>query len=237
MEKLNSDEKMSILMNLNGNEIIRVCSTSKSMGRICSDERYSPLWRRKIQQEFNEKYTGTEKGYDRYKFLRMLYNTTFYALNIIERGNEDNFELHIFDKFEKALIFTRNLLEIYTYSQIKYAFDVAHYIRTDTNLYVLEEIKLTKVEEDYMKEEENYEKEKDLIKSLYKGEERNFYRIFYKIIQQINLYIDNIDRENIPDEVEEEIDRIIQQFIRDNSFEEHLSEVESYIRKNILIPH
>ena len=50
MEKLNSDEKMSILMNLNGNEIIRVCSTSKSMARICSDERYSPLGEEKYNK-------------------------------------------------------------------------------------------------------------------------------------------------------------------------------------------
>jgi hypothetical protein len=236
MEKLNSDEKMSILMNLTGGEIVRVCSTSKSMGRICNDDRYSPLWKQKILQEFNEKYTGSEKGYDRYKFLRTLYNTTFYTIRVTEHGQEDNVELYLFDKLEKAIIFTRDLLPIYTYSQIKSAFDVANFIRTEDYIYVLEEIKLTKVEEDYMKEQEKYEKEKDFIKSLYKGG-RNFYFMFFKLIQDINSYIENIDREDIPDEVQEEISRIIENFIRDNDFTEHKDEVESYIRLNILIPY
>ena len=231
MEKLNSDEKMSILMNLNGNEIIRVCSTSKSMGRICSDDRYSPLWKQKILQEFNEKYTGSEKGYDRYKFLRKLYSTTFHTLDIIENGQPDNIETYIFDNYEKAVIFTRLLLKIYTYSQIKSAFDVAGFIRTESYLYVVDEIKLTKVKEDYMKEDEKYNKEKDFMESLDKEKE------FLYLIRDINQYIENINREDIPDEVEEEIDRIIQKFIRENGFEEHRDEVDAYIRKNILIPY
>ena len=222
-------------MNLNGNEIIRVCSTSKSMGRICSDDRYSPLWRQKILQEFNEKYTGSEKGYDRYKFLRMLYNTTFFIVNIIDNADQ-NVETFILDKFEKAIIVLRDMLEIYTYSQIKYAIDVAGFIRTENYLYVLEEIRLSKVEEDYMKEEEKYEKEKTFVESLYKGQ-RNVNIMFYKIIKEINQYIENIDRGDIPDEVEEEIDRMIQKFIRENDFEEHADEVDAYIRKNILIPY
>ena len=190
---------------------------------------------KKIEQEFNEKYTGSEKGYDRYKFLRMLYNTTFFIVNIIDNGDQ-NVETFVFDKFEKAIIFLRDMLDIYTYSQIKYAIDVAGFIRTENYLYVLEEINLIKVKEDYMKEEEKYEKEKDFIKSLYKGQ-RNVNIMFYKIIKEINQYIENIDREDISEEIQEEIDRIIQKFIRDNNFQEHADEVDAYIRKNILIPY
>ena len=235
MEKLNSDEKMSILMNLNGNEIIRVCNTSKSMARICSDDRYSTLWKQKILQEFNEKYIGSEKGYDRYKFLRKLYSTEFFLLIITENGHPDNVEFYLFDKIEKAIGFTRDLLEIYTYSQVKSAFDIAYFIRTESYLYVIDKIRLAKVEEDYMKEEEQHQKEKSFIKNLYKGE--NFENLFKSIIREINEYTEGWDRENLSDHTGEVIDVLIEEFIEENNFEGHEDEVESYIRKNILIPY
>ena len=86
MEKLNSDEKMSILMKLTGEEIIKVCQTSKNMSRICNDERFTPLWRNKIKEEFNVEYNGTN-GYERYKYLYMLYRQTFYAVVDVD-GNQ-----------------------------------------------------------------------------------------------------------------------------------------------------
>lgn len=76
MENLNSDEKMKILINLQGHEIVKVCQTSKKMQLICSDERYNPLWKNKIKNEFNIDY-NKEKAFKKYKELSILYNTTY----------------------------------------------------------------------------------------------------------------------------------------------------------------
>jgi hypothetical protein len=81
MENLNSDEKMSILMKLEGKEINKVCQVSKIMRKICTDERYNPLWRNKIKEEFNIVYTGS-KAYDEFKFLYRLKNTEIHTVKI-----------------------------------------------------------------------------------------------------------------------------------------------------------
>jgi len=81
MEKLNSDEKMSILMNLEGKEINKVCQTSKTMQKICNDERYNPLWKNKIREEFNIVYKGS-KANDEFKFLYRLNNTKLHTVKI-----------------------------------------------------------------------------------------------------------------------------------------------------------
>ena len=93
MEKLNSDEKMEVLMRLEGREINRVCQTSKNMARICGDKRYDPLWRRKIKEEFNTDYDGP-LPYDEYKFLYRLKNKDIYIVII-----------HLLDEVEQPGIY------------------------------------------------------------------------------------------------------------------------------------
>ena len=92
MEKLNSDEKMQILMNLNGKEINKVCQTSKSMGRICNDERYDRLWNNKIKKEFNVEVANTDKvrGYDKFKFLTLIQET---KIHIVEMKHKEGANL------------------------------------------------------------------------------------------------------------------------------------------------
>ena len=237
MEKLNSDEKMSILMNLDGNEIVRVCSTSKNMGRICSDDRYSPLWKQKILQEFNEKYTGSEKGYDRYKFLRKLHNTEFFILIVVDKTAPGEIpSVNMFDTFEKSVIFVRDSLQIYSYSQIKSALNASFYIETEEHIYILEGIQLTKIKEDYMKEDEKYVNERRQIKILF-GDKPQVDDFLENTIREFNSLVRGLNPEDIPDEVQDRVTQTIQKFIDENNLHEHADEVELYIRKNILIPY
>ena len=92
MEKLNSDEKMTILMKLEGKEINRVCQVSKSLQKICNDERYNPLWKNKIEEEFNIDYNGT-KGYDEFRFLYRLKNV---ELHVVKVNTGDNVYADVF---------------------------------------------------------------------------------------------------------------------------------------------
>ena len=101
MENLNSDEKMNVLMKLNGQEIVRVCQTSKNMSRICNDERYDPLWRNKIKQEFNEEYKGS-LPFEKYKFLYQLKTTTIYVIEILDTEQIDRPDTWMFYSLEEA---------------------------------------------------------------------------------------------------------------------------------------
>ncbi len=80
MEKLNTDVKMKILMDLSSDEIIRVCQTNKDLSRACGDTRYNPLWYQKIKQDFDITYNGNN-GYEEYKFLYRLHRTPIYTVS------------------------------------------------------------------------------------------------------------------------------------------------------------
>ena len=101
MEKLNSDEKMSVLMKLEGKEINRVCQTSKHMARICNDERYDPLWRNKIKEEFDVEYTGS-LPYEKYKFLYQLRHMIVYVVEILNLDELDRPSTSLFYSLEAA---------------------------------------------------------------------------------------------------------------------------------------
>lgn len=76
---MDSDTRMKMLMELNGREIVHVCQVSTEMMKICKNERYTPLWRKKILEEFNVDYQG-KNGYEEYKKLSILQNTTLYTV-------------------------------------------------------------------------------------------------------------------------------------------------------------
>ena len=82
MEKLNSDEKIQIMLNLTGDEIIKVCQVSTSMQKICDELRYNSLWKQKILEEFQIQYTGIE-GFKKYRELSKLYTMEFYLVTYI----------------------------------------------------------------------------------------------------------------------------------------------------------
>lgn len=99
MEKLNSDEKMTILMKLTAKEIVKVCQTNKELSRVCGDSRYSPLWYQKIRDDFNVVYNGKNGGragnaFEEYKRLYLLYNTTIYKVNVYDADNYNNFSVN-----------------------------------------------------------------------------------------------------------------------------------------------
>ena len=83
MEKLNSDAQINILRNLKGEEIINTCKVSKKMEKICTSERYDPLWKLKILEEFNVKYNG-KNAFKKYEELGSLYDQYIYVLSITE---------------------------------------------------------------------------------------------------------------------------------------------------------
>ena len=103
MENLNSDEKMTILMNLSSNDIIKVCQTSKELSRGCGDVRYNALWDQKIKEDFNVNYKGNN-AYEEYKRLYILLNTPIYLLSI-SYHEYNQIDMYNFSSIEKAKLF------------------------------------------------------------------------------------------------------------------------------------
>lgn len=108
MEKLNSDEKISVLMKLSSREIIQVCNVNKNLARICKDTRYDSLWIKKIREDFNVEYNAIN-AYEEYKRLFLLYNTKHYILKVYEAYLELHF---MFFKIEDVIKYIRKNIEI-----------------------------------------------------------------------------------------------------------------------------
>ena len=171
MEKLNSDEKMSILMKLTGEEIIKVCQTSKNMSRICNDERFTPLWRNKIKEEFNIEYNGTN-GYEKYKYLHMLYRQTFYAVIDVDGNQSLSADAILFDTRTKAEAYILAFVgEYFTYPQVISTLRIIGHISHGSTIYKIEERKLNNDFTNYGREEENYQLDKETFLNLF-GKDR-----------------------------------------------------------------
>ena len=173
MEKLNSDEKMSILMKLGGEEIIRVCQTSKDMSRICNDERFTPLWRNKIKEEFNLEY-NEKSGYEKYKYLYMLYKQTFYSVVDVDGNQSLSADTTLFDSREKAEAYiVANVSEKLTYSQIISTLRIVGHISYGNTIYKIQEYKLYNNSTNYDKEEETYQIDKEEFLNLFGKDREN----------------------------------------------------------------
>ena len=172
MENLNSDEKMSIFMKLTGEEIIKVCQTSKNMSRICNDERFTALWRNKIREEFNVEYNGTN-GYEKYKYLYMLYKQTFYAVIDVDMETALSSDAILFDTREKAEGYILAFLgEYFTYSQLISTLRITGHISFGSTVYRIDERKMNNNFTNYDREAETYQLDKEEFLSLF-GENRD----------------------------------------------------------------
>jgi hypothetical protein len=235
MEKLNSDEKMSILIKLPPHEIVKVCQTSKEMNRICNDKRYDPLWREKIREDFDFIYRG-EGGYDKYRDLKILYTTDFFVVNVFNTEEQFNSYSVLFDNRDKAEAFILSANKNLTYAQIKTSLNFQENLQTDTYIYSIQETNLKKIEKEklskLLNEKQLYELEKDKFYSLFKNDEEEEEDIESALDELMLYLINGIDvMHNIS-----ETKRIIKTQVKNigENFpivEKYKEEVEEYIWK------
>lgn len=102
MESLNSDEKMQILLKLDGKEIVKVCQANKNMMKICSDDRYKPLWSAKISEEFKVKLSPDEDGFNKYRELHILSSSKLYIVVAVDTQYSDESFTQVFYTLESA---------------------------------------------------------------------------------------------------------------------------------------
>lgn len=232
MEKLNSDEKMQILVRLNGNEIIRVCQTSKDLYRVCNDERYDSLWQKKIKEEFNIEY-NEKRGYDKYRDIRTIFDQKYYIVNIINTSDyTSTFTSLFFTRKDAENYIFHALSKFYTYDQIKFSLENLRYIVSPAS-------QLFKIEERGLYKRPNINFEND--EKRYKEEQENFQaKLGYKTVRMMRYKIEDINRQifsenlgydDINDIVNEEVDRMMNEF----NLSKYEEELKSYFNKYIAI--
>ena len=114
MEDLSSDVRMELAKYLKGDDILSLCQSSKTMKKICLDERYDPLWWQKIEEEYQITYRGSAAA-KKYEELRKLYTKTFYIVTYRNQDNNADPWLQIFDTREKAVEYIAKDVVSYSY--------------------------------------------------------------------------------------------------------------------------
>ena len=231
MEKLNSDAKMQILMKLSGDEIIKVCQTSKDLYRACNDERYTPLWRQKIKDEFNIDYNG-ERGYDKYRDLKTIFGTTYYIVTMIDAEDvEGSFSTMFLTKEQAEMFIVVQFVDRFTYSQIKSSLRASNEVRDSFQLYKIEEHKMHPIPssdfEDFEEEKRQFEEEYEKIK---KDKGRDFDLLVSDVVNGLNSKIaKGISKKKLENEIDESVPQFVKLFGLDEK------EVKDFIKKSILI--
>ena len=238
MEKLNSDEKMTILMKLSANEIIKVCQTSKDLYRICGDTRYNPLWFAKIKKDFGiNNSQNIENGYEEYKRLHILYKTKFYTVTIEQEQEPDEDSIEIFLTREDAEIYIHSSVSA-TYSEVETSLIYLHKFRSGDLTYWINEHFLTKKDSVYansiMEEKIKYDGNYNHIEKLFEHMEnkdeilQTFNDIMTDITYDIYEITENAKRIYIANTLPEKVNY----FIKEHNLEMYQSNIMTYV-KNI----
>lgn len=235
MEKLNSDEKMIVLMKLTAKEIVKACAMSKDLSRVCGDPRYNPLWYSKIKQDFNVNYNGSN-GYEEYKRLFMLFHTEIYVVSMADRNN---------DEYQSKVFLTREHFEAYIFEQVNddemYAQMATSSIYTNRYEYMEDVYAITK----------NYIKKRDIEslndlednKKEYAEETKTFYNKLKTlengeaVIEEFEGLVSDFAHDMSASDISERRDYIdinvyssIKEFVLDNNLQDYENEIKDYIK-------
>ena len=198
MEKLNSDEKMSILMKLTASEILKVCQTNKELSRACGDVRYNPLWYSKIKEDFNVIYKGENTGnsqnaYEEYKRLFLLYHTEIFTVTIADTNSKEYFS---------ELFLTREDAENYIFQSFSYNNE---YVKIKNSLKYVNSYEYAEnvytISKTYIQKKDNMRDEEELQKL--EEQEKEYTE---KIEAFYNLFNDMEEKDDIIDEFKQLID-------------------------------
>ena len=97
---LTPDAKYSIAENLSGKDLVRLCATDKSMRKICSSNRYDPIWRKRLKDDYNIDFNGTNP-YMEYLHYTYFYNREYWVVTYMIHDNMGKNE--IYNSLEDAI--------------------------------------------------------------------------------------------------------------------------------------
>ena len=102
IESMSSDMKCELGKKLSGPDMVNLCSTSKTMRRICISNRFSLVWQHKIKKDFNIVYNNDDP-YNEDIRLKIFYSRTYWNLLAIDTGDPNNCWSEMYDTKEKAI--------------------------------------------------------------------------------------------------------------------------------------
>ena len=168
---LTPDTLYSVALNLDGGELMKMCSTNNETRRICTSEKFNPIWTQKLLKDFNVAYNGNN-AYMEYLQHAYLYNQSYWVATISSRRSPTSIT-KIFKNKSDAAIFLANeavKTQVNNRSTIKSKYSVfiaalneGGYFEDKWNKYQL----VRSTFETTPQESENYDNYNSILTSLY----------------------------------------------------------------------
>lgn len=83
---LTPDTFYSVALKLNGRELMKMCSANNETRRICSSEKFNPIWTEKLLKDFNVKYRGNN-AYMEYLQHAYLYKQSYWVATVFNKND------------------------------------------------------------------------------------------------------------------------------------------------------
>jgi len=114
MDALPKDLKKYITSMITSDEVVKLCSSSSALRKICTSQDYNDVWISKIKKDFGIVYNGSN-GYNEYMRLVINYNTQYWALIVTSYpdGFSENIEIKLFPSQEHAIDYVHKLVVDY----------------------------------------------------------------------------------------------------------------------------
>lgn len=106
-KNLTPDTIYSVALVLDGSELMKMCSTDKETRRICTSEKFNPIWTSKLLKDFNVKYDGNN-AYMEYLQHAYLYKQTYWVATVFNNNDNEIVTNKIFKNHSDAAVFLAN---------------------------------------------------------------------------------------------------------------------------------
>jgi hypothetical protein len=101
------DYLYSLALKMKGRDLMELCSTDQKTRKICTSEKFNPIWIRNLLDDFNLQYSGNE-AYIEYLQHAYLYKQTYWVATIFNKYIGHIVTSKIFKNREDAAIFLAN---------------------------------------------------------------------------------------------------------------------------------
>ena len=168
IQDLTPDAKFELSKHLSGSELVKLCSTSKSLRNTCNSSRFNNIWIQKIKEDFNIVYREKD-AYREYLRLSYCVNKPIWVLErddetLLFNTNEDAINFVISEIMNDAYYNEEEVSEILIGKQLELD-NIFKYRRN--NYYIYESKIIKSIDYDFNKQ---YDKILEKMRGVFKDE-------------------------------------------------------------------
>ena len=99
---LTPDAKYLVAQNLSGKDLIQLCATNSEMRKLCHSEKFNPIWKKNIKNDFGFDYKG-KNGYMEYLHNTYVFKQKFWIVTMYDTNSDEIIQADIYRSYDDAI--------------------------------------------------------------------------------------------------------------------------------------